>query len=41
MIFHSLDYLVFLLAVLGIYWCLRQPWQNRPHKRQQPCPASA
>ena len=29
MIFHSLDYLVFLLAVLSIYWCLRQPWQNR------------
>ncbi|EDY18022.1 membrane bound O-acyl transferase MBOAT family protein [Chthoniobacter flavus Ellin428] len=29
MIFHSLDYAVFLLAVFCIYWCLgRRRWQN-------------
>ncbi|MEI9897204.1 MAG: MBOAT family O-acyltransferase [Chthoniobacter sp.] len=26
--FHSLDYVVFLLAVLGVYWCLGARWQN-------------
>src|SRR5688572_8344634 len=28
MIFHSLTYIVFLLAVLAGYWCLRHRWQN-------------
>ena len=29
MSFHSLDYAVFLIAVLGIYWSLGARWQNR------------
>ncbi len=28
MIFHSLDYLVFLVAVFGLYWCLPRRPQN-------------
>jgi D-alanyl-lipoteichoic acid acyltransferase DltB (MBOAT superfamily) len=27
-IFHSLDYLVFLAAVVAVYWLLPRPWQN-------------
>jgi len=28
MIFHSLEFLVFLVAVLAAYWCLPARWQN-------------
>ncbi|MCE9612386.1 MAG: hypothetical protein K8R23_19480 [Chthoniobacter sp.] len=28
MIFHSLDFLIFLIAVLAGYWCLPARWQN-------------